>query len=78
MYEMIHDIVYYGKGGFDWNTIYNMPIWLRNFTYKRIVKAVEAQNKSNENATQQTSEGTSRQIDFFAPPPADIKPGERL
>ena len=55
-----------------------MPIWLRKFTYKRIVEAVEAKNKSNENATQQTANGTSRQIDFFAPPPADIKPGQKL
>jgi hypothetical protein len=78
MYEMIHDIVYYGKGGFDWVTIYNMPIWLRKFTYKRIVEAVEAKNKANENATQQTANGTSRQIDFFAPPPSDIKPGQKL
>jgi|TARA_R110000803_G_scaffold162482_2_gene226089 hypothetical protein len=55
-----------------------MPIWLRKFTYKRIVDAVEAKNSANENASQQTSKGTSRQIDLFAKPPSDIKPGQRL
>ena len=75
---MIHDIVYYGKGGFDWTTIYEMPIWLRNFTYKRIVAAVSAKNDANSKASAQTSEGNDRQIDFFAPPPSDIKPGQRL
>jgi hypothetical protein len=42
---MIHDIVYHGKGGFDWHTVYNMPIWLRKFTYKRIVDFVENKNE---------------------------------
>jgi len=33
---MIHEIVFYGNGGYDWHTIYNMPIWLRTFTYNKI------------------------------------------
>ena len=37
----------------------------------------EAQQKAN-NAASSTGKGTSRQIDFTAPPPADIKPGQRI
>jgi len=74
---MIHDIVYHGKGGFDWVTVYNMPIWLRRFTYNRIADHVKEQNEAQQNTTQQTSKGTSRQIDFSQPPP-DIKPGQRV
>ena len=37
--------------GYDWHTIYNMPIWLRNFTFKKLEeyfkKQEEAQNKAN-------------------------------
>jgi len=71
---MIHDIVYHGNGGFDWHTVYNMPIWLRNFTYKRIANYVEEQNKANNSSS---SSGGSRQIDF-ASPPSDIRPGQRI
>ena len=74
---MIHDIVYHGKGGFDWETIYNMPIWLRRFTYNRIAQYVKDQNEAQQSAAQQTAGGTTRQIDFTKPPP-DIKPGQRV
>jgi len=36
MFSQIHEIVFYGKGGYDWDTIYNMPIWLRRFTFEKI------------------------------------------
>jgi hypothetical protein len=75
MFGMIHDIVYHGNGGFDWYTVYNMPIWLRKFTYKKIVDFL---NKKNEAASSSSSsQGSTRQIDF-AKPPSDIKPGERV
>lgn len=28
--------MFHGKGGYDYETIYNMPIWLRNFTFNKI------------------------------------------
>jgi hypothetical protein len=44
-------MVFHGNGGYDWNTIYDMPIWLRNFTFGRIKdyydKQQEAQEKQN-------------------------------
>jgi hypothetical protein len=50
MFSQIDEIVTYGNG-YDWETVYNFPIWLRNFTYKRIEErfkkkneAIEAQN----------------------------------
>ena len=45
----MHEIVFHGNGGYSWGEIYNMPIWLRNFTFKKIEewykKQEEAQNK---------------------------------
>jgi hypothetical protein len=76
MFSMIHDIVYHGGGGFDWHTIYNMPIWLRKLTYNKILKFLKDKNE----AQSSTSSGNSstRQIDFTKPPPSDIKPGQRI
>lgn len=36
LFTQIHEIVFHGKGGYDWETIYNMPIWLRRFTFHKI------------------------------------------
>ena len=65
LFQQIHEIVFHGKGGYDWHTVYNMPIWLRRYTYKTIqefyIKEAEAQeeamNKSNgvQQATPQNS-----------------------
>ena len=49
IFSQIHEIVFHGNGGYDWHTLYNMPIWLRTFTFKKIEewykKQEEAQNK---------------------------------
>lgn len=57
MYSDIDDIVTYGNG-YDWETVYDFPIWLRNWTYKRIEERfkkkneeVEAQNNVITNTT---------------------------
>jgi hypothetical protein len=76
MFEMIHDIVFHGNGGFDWYTVYNMPIWLRKFTYNKLLKHYKEKNDS-QNSVSQTGKGKTRSINFEAPPP-DIKPGKRL
>jgi len=36
VFNNIHDIVYYGNGGYSWTEVYNMPIWLRKFTFNKI------------------------------------------
>ena len=46
LFTQIHEIVFHGKGGYDWETIYNMPRWLRQFTFNKIndfyLKEIEA------------------------------------
>ena len=56
IFTQIHQIVFHGKGGYDWHTVYNMPIWLRRFTFNQISKYYEEeqesyQNKSNPSGT---------------------------
>jgi len=36
LFNQIHEIIFHGNGGYDWHTVYNMPIWLRNFTFNKL------------------------------------------
>jgi hypothetical protein len=36
LFREIHQIVFHGNGGYDWHTVYNMPNWLRHFTFHEI------------------------------------------
>jgi len=51
VFEQIHQIVFHGNGGYDWNTVYNMPIWLRKFTFRNIQEHYEKANKASSNKT---------------------------
>jgi len=48
LFTQIHEIVFYGQGGYDWETVYNMPIWLRKFTFHKMKKHYDEKNE-NEN-----------------------------
>jgi len=66
IFTQIHEIVFHGKGGYDWHTVYNMPIWLRRFTFNKIqthyTEEKDAmENKGKNNSGKQTvinSDGT--------------------
>lgn len=66
LFNQIHQIVFYGNGGYDWNTVYNMPLWLRRWTFNEIKKFYEeeketAERKTSSNGGKQTvinSDGT--------------------
>ena len=51
LFTQIHEIVFLGKGGYSWEIVYHMPIWLRKFTYKTMFdfyeKQQEAANEAN-------------------------------
>jgi hypothetical protein len=49
IFTRIHEIVFFGKGGYDWDTVYNMPIRYRDFIYKQIRDHYEKEAKKNEN-----------------------------
>lgn len=46
IFKQIHEIVFHGQGGYDWDTVYNMPLWLRRFTFNEIRTYYEQQNES--------------------------------
>ena len=49
IFTQIHQIVFHGKGGYDWYTVYNMPIWLRRFTFNEIQKFYDEEKSAYEN-----------------------------
>ena len=55
LFTQIHEIVFHGKGGYDFDTIYNMPIWLRNFTFRKIQEFYEKEKESYEKASKKNT-----------------------
>jgi hypothetical protein len=51
LFSSIHEIVYFGNGGYDWGTVYNMPVWLRRFTYQKILEHILKTNENQEQAS---------------------------
>lgn len=35
-------MIWFGEGRWDWDTIYNMPVFLRNFWIKKINEIIDA------------------------------------
>lgn len=46
LFKQIHEIVFHGQGGYDWDTVYNMPLWLRRFTFNEIRTYYEQQSEA--------------------------------
>mgnify|MGYP003678068038 CR=1 FL=1 len=59
IFKDIHEICFYGQGGYDWDTVYSMPIWLRKYTYKEIeshyIKRQETIDEKNNVVTNTTN-----------------------
>ena len=45
LFNQIHEIVFNGQGGYDWTTVYDMPIWLRKFTFETLKEHYEKQSE---------------------------------
>jgi len=63
LFTQIHNIVFHGNGGYDWFTIYNMPIWLRKFTFHEINEYNKSQNeKANKSKDKDSLVNTKGQV----------------
>ena len=47
LFTQIHEMVFHGQGGYDWETIYNMPMWLRKFVFRKMKEYYEEKNNNN-------------------------------
>lgn len=48
LHDNIFNLIWHGEGRWDWDTIYNMPIFLRKFYIKKINKILQERDDARE------------------------------
>jgi hypothetical protein len=48
-------MIYYANGGFNWHDLYYMPVRLREFYWRELLKAKEEETKSFEKSKSSSS-----------------------
>jgi len=59
IYRQIHQICFFGKGGYSWPVVYNMPVYLRRFIFSEIRQHYEEEKSAHEKASKQYSPSKS-------------------
>ena len=72
LFRTIHEIVFYGRGGYDYDTIYNMPLWLRRVTHQLIQESLSAENVAQNKALGKVGGGNSTTLDWANPDKSKI------
>ena len=54
-------MIFHSKGGYDFYTIYNMPIWLRKFTFSEIDNFYKEENTARK-AAQSNIKGVKNMV----------------
>ena len=57
-------MIFHSKGGYDFYTIYNMPIWLRKFTFSEIDNYYKKENAAMK-AAQSNQKGVKNMVDAY-------------
>lgn len=55
VYQEVHDLVYYGNGGFIYSEVYQMPIHIRRYHIRKIDGLHKQQNEEIKNAKRENS-----------------------
>ena len=66
IFKEIHEVVFHGKGGYDWETVYNMPIWLRKYTFHEIKTYYDKEREEYEKASGKNTITADSRLDKFA------------
>lgn len=53
-------MVYFANGGFNWHDVYFMPVRLREFYYRELLKAKEEETSQMEKATKSNSSSKTK------------------
>ena len=62
MFSQIHEIVFNSNGGYDWNTVYHMPIWLRTFTFNKLKEFYDKEQEIADQQNNQLSNKSGKEI----------------
>ena len=63
IFKQIHEIVFHGKGGYDYITVYNLPIWLRKFTFSEIKTFYDEEQKEYNKQSSGKNKGNQTLVD---------------
>jgi hypothetical protein len=55
-------MIYYANGGFNWNDVYFMPIKLREFYWRELLKAKDSENEAMNKAKIKSPSNNSSKI----------------
>ena len=50
VYQEVHELTYHGGGGFTYSEVYNMPIYLRRYSLKKINDYLKAKQEAEKEA----------------------------
>ena len=64
--------MYWGNGGYDFYTVYNMPIWLRHFTLQKISEQHSKEKDAVQKIKNKSSRSGNTNIDFANPDKSKI------
>lgn len=67
LFSQIHEIVFHGNGGYDWNTIYEMPIWLRRYTFEKLKEYYDKQQQEQEKQNNMMTNKSNSNKDIAKP-----------
>jgi hypothetical protein len=59
--------VFHGKGGYDWQTVYEMPLWLRRYTFN-VIKEYYDKEKEEQEKQMRGSETLTNKSKIAKPP----------
>ena len=52
LFSEIDALIIHSQGAYSWETIYDMPIWLRKFTMNKAIERVESGKKTKDTVEQ--------------------------
>ena len=55
IFDQVHEIVFYGQGGYSFTEVYELPIHLRKYIHHTLVKHYEGKNKTQNTPEELTS-----------------------
>ena len=60
LHEAIFNLIWWGDGRWDWDTVYNMPIFLRDFWIKKVNKIIGEKEEAAEEIRNQQLAAAAR------------------
>ncbi len=68
LFDQIDDIVTYGNG-YDYATVYEMPVWLRRYTFNKL----KARLEKDQETTEQKFDNLKKKVPKFKPSKFNVK-----